>query len=85
MRLSEDVTARFACLRCGQSLIVGRTSTATDENALVCTACGSPYPIVRGLPRFVSSDNYAASFGMQWNRHPRTQLDSETGLTISRD
>jgi SAM-dependent methyltransferase len=85
MRLSQDVTARFACLRCGQSLTMGRTSGATDEHALVCTGCGATYPIVRGIPRFVSSDNYAASFGMQWNRHPRTQLDSETGLTISRD
>jgi SAM-dependent methyltransferase len=37
------------------------------------------------LPRFVSADNYANSFGYQWNRHARTQLDSHTGLPISRD
>jgi SAM-dependent methyltransferase len=29
--------------------------------------------------------NYADSFGFQWNRHSRVQLDSFTGLTLSRD
>ncbi len=41
------------------------------------------YPIVRGIPRFVSSENYAQAFGDQWNRFPRTQLDSHTGLALS--
>jgi SAM-dependent methyltransferase len=29
--------------------------------------------------------NYADSFGMQWNKHSRVQLDSFTGLPLSRD
>jgi SAM-dependent methyltransferase len=41
------------------------------------------YPIVRGIPRFVSSENYARAFGDQWNRFPRTQLDSHTGIPLS--
>jgi len=40
---------------------------------------------VQFVPRFVSSDNYASSFGFQWNLFGRTQLDSHTGLPISRD
>ena len=43
------------------------------------------YPIRNGIPRFVPADNYAASFGIQWNRFRRTQLDSMSGLPISRD
>lgn len=43
------------------------------------------YPIRNGIPRFVPEDNYAASFGMQWNRFRRTQLDSVSGVPISRD
>jgi SAM-dependent methyltransferase len=35
------------------------------------------------VPRFVPPDNYAQSFGFQWNRHARTQLDSYTGVPIS--
>lgn len=43
------------------------------------------YPIVRGIPRFVESDNYAAAFGLQWNRFKRTQFDSYTNTTITED
>ena len=44
---------------------------------------GRRYPIVRGIPRFVEPENYSADFGAQWNRFPRTQLDSHSGRDIS--
>ena len=53
--------------------------------SLICTGCGSVYPIVNGIPRFVTGGNYADSFGMQWNLHRRTQLDSFTGVPTSRN
>ena len=40
---------------------------------------------MRDIPRFVAGDQYAESFGFQWNAHRQTQLDSRTGLSISRD
>jgi SAM-dependent methyltransferase len=46
---------------------------------------GETFPIVNGIPRFVSRDNYAADFGAQWNRHPKTQLDSHSGITLTED
>jgi len=52
--------------------------------ALVCPS-GCQVPVVRGIPRFVASDDYAAAFGWQWKRFARSQLDSYTGTTISRD
>ena len=55
-----------------------------DDDHLV-SARGQRYPIVGGIPRFVPAENYAAAFGEQWVRFPRTQLDSATGLTLSRD
>lgn len=48
-------------------------------------ASGERFPIVGGIPRFVSSENYASDFGRQWNRFRRTQLDSHTGHPLSRD
>ncbi|MDQ3030778.1 MAG: methyltransferase domain-containing protein [Myxococcota bacterium] len=54
------------------------------EGRLRSTETGVVYPIVRGIPRFVSSDGYSASFGMQWNRFRRVQVDSETAGTHSR-
>jgi SAM-dependent methyltransferase len=65
------------CPRCGGSL--------GDGDELRCDGCGASYPIDTGIPRFVPRDNYAEGFGFQWNRHRLTQLDSYTGMPISRD
>lgn len=54
------------------------------EGTLNCNQCGGAYPIVRSLPRFVSDDNYAASFGFQWNKFPTLQLDSVMRNNLSR-
>lgn len=50
-------------------------------------SCGSGCTIhIRSnIPRFVPGDEYAISFGLQWNLHRQTQLDSFSGTTISRD
>lgn len=50
-----------------------------------CCPQGCSFPIRNGIPRFVPQQNYADSFGLQWNTFRRTQLDSFTGTTISRD
>jgi SAM-dependent methyltransferase len=46
---------------------------------------GHVYPIVDGIPRFVAAESYAESFGFEWTRHRRTQLDSSSGRTDSHD
>jgi SAM-dependent methyltransferase len=38
---------------------------------------GRVYPIVRGVPRFSPRENYAQSFGFQWQTYSTTQLDSK--------
>jgi len=63
--------------------IVDRVDLKYAE-ALACWS-GCRVPIVRGIPRFVDSDDYAAAFGWQWTHFRRSQLDSHTGTTISRD
>jgi len=44
---------------------------------------GCVFPIIGNISRFESADNYASSFGLQWNKFSKTQLDSYTGLSIS--
>lgn len=45
---------------------------------------GVSFPIISGIPRICSPDNYTANFGKQWNRFRRTQIDSnEDGQTLS--
>jgi SAM-dependent methyltransferase len=55
-----------------------------EDGTLTCKECAAAFPIVRSLPRFVSSDNYAASFGFQWSKFPTLQLDSIMGNDLSR-
>ncbi len=53
------------------------------EGSLRCANCQAAYPVRDGIPRFVPAENYSSSFGLQWNRHRRTQLDSAIGKPIS--
>lgn len=76
------------CPNCRSDLDL-QTETMVGEHVesgqLICTQCRAVYAIVRGVPRFVPVENYAINFGFQWNRFRRTQLDSHSGLPISRD
>jgi SAM-dependent methyltransferase len=69
----------YVCPGCGSEL----ESSADAE--LICRSCSSRYPVRNGIPRFVPAENYARSFGFQWNQHRSTQLDSHTGLTLTKD
>jgi ubiquinone/menaquinone biosynthesis C-methylase UbiE len=47
--------------------------------------CSSVYPVTNGIPRFVEPDNYASSFGYQWNLFRKEQIDRYNGTTLSAD
>jgi SAM-dependent methyltransferase len=47
---------------------------------------GNTVPIINGAARFSHLNNYADSFGLQWNKFKATQLDRESdGLSLSRE
>ncbi|OEU66232.1 MAG: hypothetical protein BBJ57_01180 [Desulfobacterales bacterium PC51MH44] len=75
---------------CGSTLKILGANQSTDDSEILearlyCDKCGSCWPIKHGIPRFVPERSYADSFGYQWNIHAKTQLDSYTGLPISRN
>jgi|tagenome__1003787_1003787.scaffolds.fasta_scaffold20632547_2 SAM-dependent methyltransferase len=85
--MNRDLLTILACPQChdGLSLDGGREGDREIESGILrCSRCAAAYPIVRGVPRFVPAENYSSNFGLQWNRFRRTQLDSATGLPISR-
>ncbi|MBV9581351.1 MAG: class I SAM-dependent methyltransferase [Chloroflexi bacterium] len=55
-----------------------------ETGRLVCQQ-GHAYPVLRGVPRFVSQDAYTSSFSYEWDRFRKTQLDSWTGRHDTRD
>jgi SAM-dependent methyltransferase len=59
-------------------------SREIKDGALHCDRCGVEYPILRSVPRFVRSDDYAASFSFQWEKFPTLQVDSVMGNNLSR-
>ena len=82
-------------LRCpthGNRLDPQRSTLAGDSDPVwvedldcLCCAEGCRFPVIRGIPRFTSSNNYADAFGWQWQRFQTSQLDSITGTAITRD
>ena len=54
------------------------------EGKLLCRKCGVGYEIIQGIPRFVPQNNYADSFGFEWNKHKKTQYDSQSGVESSK-
>jgi SAM-dependent methyltransferase len=77
----EEQTRFLRCLGCAD----GALTSESAASRLTCAGCGAVYPIVNGVPRFVQREHYAESFGLQWNVHRQTQLDSCTGLPLSRN
>ena len=55
------------------------------EGILIEPSSGNEYPIVNFIPRFVPEENYARSFGYQWNIHYRTQYDKQSGYSSSQE
>jgi SAM-dependent methyltransferase len=89
--MRPDVVDNFACLKCGNgfrvSSAVSKDSATSEitEGFLECTLCQTSVPIVRSLPRFVSSESYADNFGFQWNRFDTIQVDTVMHNDLSRD
>jgi SAM-dependent methyltransferase len=53
---------------------------------LRCDRCPMEYPIRKGIPRLLRTEaNYADDFGFEWNKHSRTQYDSESGVPVSEE
>jgi SAM-dependent methyltransferase len=76
----------LVCPDCRQDLELRVESSDEREivsGSLTCRLCGRCYPIVRGIPRFVQTGQYASSFGVQWNWFRSVQLDSASGMNES--
>lgn len=79
MRLPPEL----ACPQHRLALDAAGTQQSEAAPELRCPR-GCAFPVREGIPRF-ASPSYASAFGLQWNAYRRTQLDSYTGTTISRD
>lgn len=61
-----------------------RAALEETQELLRCPE-GHTFERREGIPRVVEGETYSDAFGLQWKRYRRTQLDSHTGTTLSRD
>ena len=75
------------CPKCQSALTLESPKTEADgeitSGTLKCQTGGEEYKIAGGIPRFVPPENYASSFGLQWNLFKSEQLDSQNGFNLS--
>jgi len=69
--LSADLQEILRCLSCGSK------PDSDMAGGFLCASCTRSYPNVNGIARFVDAQHYAASFGFQWHRYQKTQLDHD--------
>ena len=73
------MSSLISCLSCPSCK--HRLNNSGSE--LTCPNCSKGFPVVGEIPRFVPKENYAESFGLQWNRFANTQIDSKVGTNRS--
>jgi 2-polyprenyl-3-methyl-5-hydroxy-6-metoxy-1,4-benzoquinol methylase len=86
--MKESIIGSLYCPQCRKELeceITKIKSGEIKEGYLLCNRCFKKYPIRNYIPRFVEKDNYASSFGLEWNKHAQTQIDKFNGTHISSD
>lgn len=83
--MHKDLVDRLCCLECRGPLeldveLLRAATGQVERGQLRCRGCGTSYPIVHAIPRFVGGESYVASFGRQWTRYSveRLEEDEET-------
>jgi SAM-dependent methyltransferase len=76
--LSAELLELLRCPAC-------RAALNEEGTGYVCSGCQRSFPLERGVIRFVDAENYADSFGFQWQRYARTQLDDAQSQESEKD
>ncbi len=83
--MNTGILRILVCPQCKGELNQNLSSPDLDNGKLSCAKCEREYPVTNGIPRFVAANNYASSFGYQWNLFRKEQIDSYNGTTLSTD
>jgi len=64
----SELISLLRCPECGSEL-------NWEPAGVRCQRCSEHYPVRNDVIAFVDSDDYAGSFGFEWSKYARTQLD----------
>lgn len=86
--MRDNLLKFICCPICKADLILTQAEICTEEiksGTLSCSRCRKTYPVTDFVPRFIASDKYVGNFSFEWLLYKRTQLDSATGFSESKD
>jgi SAM-dependent methyltransferase len=80
--MREELLELIVCPECGAELRLenGTWGGAEVESGDLSCDRGHRYPIRKFVPRFVSQDDYADAFALEWNEFRTAHLERYTGL-----
>ncbi len=85
--MKSTLASFLVCPHCRRELELSKVEGlegSVESGLLGCAICEESFPIVRGIPRFVSDEQqYCQNFGWQWEKFRRTQIDAFNGLRES--
>jgi len=61
----------LACPECSIDL------SKQEYDKLACPKCRKEYPVINKIPRFVNSENYVHSFGVEWTTYDVQRLEED--------
>ena len=81
---TSDYTEYLCCPKCGADLqYVELQREGSKQSFFKCSLQGYAYPFLVGIDRFVDSQSYTESFGFQFDRFRKVQLDSYNKTNFS--
>jgi SAM-dependent methyltransferase len=87
--MKEEDLQYFICPFCHNKLLLEDISEKEHdeikEASVICSIRKHRFPVIQFIPRFLLTDNISSSFGFEWNKYPRTQLDSANGMRLSEE
>ncbi|MHB8563122.1 MAG: methyltransferase domain-containing protein [Acidiferrobacteraceae bacterium] len=87
--MNPDHLKYLVCPKTQQPLEIKSSSVVENkrikEGVLIEPIAHREYPIVNFIPRFVTQNNYAQNFGIEWNIHNLTQYDEFSGFSVSKE
>ena len=87
--MRENDLRYFVCPSCHENLRIERADEKKHDRikngSLICSTGAHRFVVYAFVPRFVQPEVTTSAFGYEWNKHPRTQLDSENGMLVSQE
>lgn len=82
--MTNDCTEYLCCPKCGANLqYVELDREGNKQRFFKCVLQEHVYPVLGGITRFVDSQSYTESFGFQWDKFRKIQLDSYNETNFS--